>query len=55
MTTGSSIIGVKSRLRSLTCQHDERFYTVCVTLKGLISQVEKQVLCRGCGANLRDL
>ena len=37
----------KSRLRSLTCQHDERFDTVRVTLECLVSQVEEEVLCRG--------
>ena len=34
-------------LRSLTSEHDERFDTVCVTLKCLVSQVEEEMLCRG--------
>lgn len=42
--------GEKSLLRSLTCQHDERFDTVCVAFKCLASQVEEEVLCRGCGS-----
>lgn len=45
--------GEKSLLRSLTCQHDERFDTVCVAFKCLASQVEEEVLCRGCGVSFR--
>ena len=41
------MVGETSRLRSLTSEHDERFDTVCVTLKCLVSQVEEEVLCRG--------
>jgi hypothetical protein len=41
------MIGVRSRLRSLTSQHDERFDKVCVTLECLVSQVEEEVFYGG--------